>query len=122
MLKALEFRAHISHEELSDVLSLLTSSEAYERATERLRQSKKRGNEMDQSGNEDVSLPAKLQHDSKSHQVLVTAGEGFSSVGPPSCKASTAVAGLSCRFQDKSGSSLDGKSLPVHCVVSAGGT
>lgn len=122
MLKALEFRAYIHHEELTEVLELLTSNDAADKNPEPSRRSKKRGNEEDQSENADA-LPAKLQHDSNSTQVLVTAGESVSDQQPPILKGSTAVAGLSCHLQERSRSSLDGKALPaLQCVVSAGGT
>ena len=122
MLKALDFRAYISHEELSKVLSLLVSNETSDKEEATARRSKKRGNEGAQPEIEVGSLPAKLHHDSKSDQVLVTAGESVCEDQPSGRKATTAVVKLSCLLQESSTSSLDGKSLPVQCAISVGGT
>ncbi len=127
MLKALDFRAFISHEELSEVLSLLSSFPASNEiaadhsTVHSERRSKKRGNEGEQPESEAALLPSKLQHDSKIDQVLVIAGERKSDKQPLSDKTAAMSVTLSCRHQDSSRSSLDEQSIKVQPAILVGG-
>ena len=125
MLKAMGFRAFISHEELSGVLDLLTSSSSKEEAAtdeaKTSRCSKKRGNEGEQPENEETLLPAKLQHDSKSDQVLVIAGESGNDKQHIPNKGSAISVVLTCHLQERSRSTMDVQSQLVQQAISAGG-
>ena len=123
MLKLLGFRCFVSQAELSEVLSqLIASSLGSASATEQSeasRQSKKRGNEEPAA---DISLPAKLQHDSHNNQIIVTSdfrdcvrqeSEELSTVSVPSVA-------LMCHTEERQSSGMS-QPIQVQLGISAGG-
>lgn len=128
MLKLLEFRAFVSCSELSRLLKIVRGGYEPELAAQAdalgsstCRRSKKRVG--DEVGSLDNNLPAKLQHDSQSSQILVTKESSQAEIGPPhvSGLGKPAVTVLACQQEILRLPMQSGTPVQLHIAITAGG-